>query len=125
MNQSILNSTKKILGISPDYTPFDLDIVTHINASFSTVNHLGVGPPDAFMIEDDTAEWSDLNLPANQLNMVKSYVFLKTRLLFDPPGTSYLIEAANQQIKEFEWRLNTLREERDHPLILVPEEEVV
>jgi hypothetical protein len=111
METSILNSTKKILGIASDYTAFDLDIITHINSVFSTLAQLGVGPVEGFMIEDDTAEWNDFILDETQLNSVKSYVYLRVRLLFDPPTTSYLINAYNTQISELEWRLNTHREE--------------
>jgi hypothetical protein len=110
MEQSILTSTKKILGISPDYTAFDLDIITHINAAFSTLAQLGVGPATGFMIEDESAEWYDYIEEDIQLNTIKSYVFLKVRQLFDPPTTSYLITAMEKQIAEFEYRLNTNRE---------------
>jgi hypothetical protein len=110
MEQSILTSTKKILGISPDYTAFDLDIITHINAAFSTLTQLGVGPVTGFMIEDEDAEWYDYIEDDIQLNTIKSYVFLKVRQLFDPPTTSYLITAMEKQIAEFEYRLNTNRE---------------
>lgn len=110
MEQSILTSTKKILGIAADYTAFDLDIVTHINAAFSTLTQLGVGPASGFMIEDADAEWYDFIENDTQLNTVKSYVFLKVRQLFDPPATSYLITAMEKQIAEFEYRLNTHRE---------------
>jgi hypothetical protein len=110
MEQSILTSTKKILGIAADYTAFDLDIITHINAAFSTLTQLGVGPADGFMIEGADEEWYDYIEDDVQLNTVKSYVFLKTRQLFDPPTTSYLITAMEKQIQEFEWRLNTNRE---------------
>lgn len=110
MEQSILTSTKKILGIAADYTAFDLDIVTHINAVFSTLTQLGVGPAEGFMIEDAEDVWYDFIDNDPQLNAVKSYVFLKVRQLFDPPTTSYLIAAMEKQIQEFEWRLNTGRE---------------
>ena len=110
MEESILNSTKKILGLEANYVPFDLDVITHINAAFSILNQLGVGPIDGFSIEDETATWSDFAVPNNQLHLVKTYVFLKVRILFDPPGTSFLLETAQNQIKEYEWRLNTFRE---------------
>lgn len=113
MEQSILTSTKKILGVAADYTAFDLDIITHINAAFSTLTHLGVGPAEGFMIEDAEAEWEDFIESGSQLNSVKSYVFLKVRQLFDPPTTSYLITAVEKQIQEFEWRLNSRREETE------------
>lgn len=111
MEQSILTSTKKILGIAEDYTVFDLDIITHINSAFSTLTQLGVGPPAGFMIEDKEAVWNDFVADDLQYNAVKSYVFLRVRHLFDPPQTSYLITASEEQIKELEWRLNIHREE--------------
>ncbi len=110
MEESILKSTKKILGLADSYTPFDLDVITHINASFSILDQLGVGPLGGFFIEDDSSEWSDYEAPPNQLNLIKTYVFLKVRMLFDPPGTSFLISAMTDQIKEYEWRLNVFRE---------------
>ncbi len=115
MEQSILTSTKKILGIAEDYTAFDLDIITHINSAFSTLTQLGVGPTSGFMIEDDGAVWGDFlgNDPDLQYNAVKSYVYLKVKQLFDPPTTSYLVTATERQITELEWRLNTRREETE------------
>ena len=112
MEQSILISTKKILGIAKDYDVFDLDVITHINTAFSILAQLGVGPANGFMIEDDEAVWDDFIAPPDpQYNSVKSYVYLKTRQLFDPPQTSYLITAVEKQILELEWRLNVRREE--------------
>ena len=111
MEDSILTSTKKILGIAEDYTVFDVDIITHINTAFSTLTQLGVGPPDGFMIQDAEAKWQDFVADDLQYNSVRSYVFLRVRHLFDPPTTSYLIEASERQIKELEWRLNVHREE--------------
>lgn len=111
MEQSILTSTKKILGISQDYTAFDLDIITHINTAFSTLTQMGIGPSSGFIIEDDTAVWGDFIGADLEFNSVKSYVFLRVRQLFDPPTTSYLIKAFDDQIKELEWRLNAHREE--------------
>ena len=111
MEQSILTSTKKVLGIAADYTAFDLDIITHINTAFSTLTQLGVGPVAGFAIEDDTAVWADFYVDDIQYNAVKSYVFLRVRMLFDPPQTSYLITAMEKQIQELEWRLNVHREE--------------
>lgn len=111
MEQSILISTKKILGISEDYTVFDLDIITHINTALSTLTQLGVGPSEGFMIEDDSAVWEDFIDDDVQFNAVRSYVFLRVKQLFDPPTTSYLIEATERQIQQLEWRLNVHREE--------------
>lgn len=115
MEQSILTSTKKILGIDEAYTVFDLDIITHINSAFSTLTQLGVGSPTGFMIDDASEVWADfIEDDADfQWNSVKSYVFLRVRMLFDPPATSYLIAAQEKQIQELEWRLNSHREETD------------
>lgn len=110
MEQSILTSTKKVLGIADDYTAFDLDIITHINSAFTTLTQLGVGPPAGFMINDASTEWADFIGEDVQYNSVKSYVFLRVRLLFDPPSTSYLITAFDKQIQELEWRLSVHRE---------------
>lgn len=112
MENSILISTKKALGIDAGYEVFDLDIITHINSAFSTLTQLGVGPVNGFMIEDDEATWDEFFQSEDfQYNSVKTYIYLKVRMLFDPPQTSYLIEAMNKQIQEIEWRLNVHREE--------------
>lgn len=111
METSILTSTKKILGLAEDYTAFDLDVITHINTAFSTLTQLGVGPVDGFMIEDETSDWADYIVEDFQNNSVKSYVYLRVRQIFDPPATSYLITAYDNQVKELEWRLNIHREE--------------
>lgn len=116
---SILSSTKKVLGISEDYTAFDVDITMHINSAFSTLNQLGIGPADGFSIEDKAKKWDEYTVPPNQLGLVRDLVYLKTRMLFDPPTTSFLIEAVEKQIREHEWRLSVFREGAAHPL---PEE---
>ena len=110
MEESILKSTKKILGLADDYTPFDLNVITHINAAFSKLDQLGVGPEGGFFIEDETALWSDYVVPQNQLHVVKTYIYLSVRILFDPPGIGFLVTSLNDQLKEYEWRLNVLRE---------------
>lgn len=110
MEESILISTKKVLGISEDYTVFDLDIITHINAAFSILNQLGVGQDEGFFIDDESATWDQFLVPLNQLNLVKTYVILKVRMLFDPPATGFVTTAMENQIKEYEWRLNVFRE---------------
>jgi hypothetical protein len=111
METSILTSTKKVLGIAQDYTVFDSDLVMHINSIFGILCQLGVGPVEGFMIEDDTNTWDEYDVPQNQMNLVKTYIFLRVRLLFDPPTTSFLIGAVDNQIREYEWRLNMFREE--------------
>jgi len=110
MEDSILTSTKKILGIDEADTDFDLDILVHINSSFATLNQLGIGPADGFEIEDDTALWSTYLEGNLLLNSVRTWMFLRVRLLFDPPATSFLIDSLSHQMKELEWRINVLRE---------------
>jgi hypothetical protein len=103
---SILTSIKKLLGIEAEYEHFDPDIIMHINTAFMILTQLGVGPSEGFAIEDETSVWSDF-LPANpRLESVKSYIYLKVKLLFDPPLSSSVIESINRSINELEWRLN-------------------
>ena len=111
MIASILTSVKKNLGIDESYTFFDDDILLYINGVFSTLNQLGIGPDDGFSIEDDTATWDTYLADNLKLSSVKTYMYLKVRLLFDPPATSFAIEALNRQAQELEWRLNVVREE--------------
>lgn len=101
----ILADTKKILGVASDYTAFDLDITTHINSAFAILLDLGIGPAEGYFIEDDTNAWSEFVVRPSQLALVRTYLYLKVRMLFDPPTTSYLIEAMEKQIAEHEWRL--------------------
>lgn len=124
MNDSILNSIKKVLGLEPDYTPFDPDILLHTNSVFSTLNQLGIGPAEGFAIEDDTATWDAFLGSDLRLNSVKTYIYLRVRLLFDPPATSYLIAAMKEQVQELEWRLNVQREgvSWTPPIAATPEE---
>lgn len=106
METSILTSIKKLLGVAEDYTEFDEDIMTHINSVFLNLTQLGVGPEEGFMIEDNTAEWADFINDSVQLQAVKTYVYLKVKLLFDPPLSSSVTESINRMIAELEWRLN-------------------
>lgn len=128
METSILNSTKNVVGVAADYTPFDEAILMHINTAFSTLTQLGVGPAEGFTVEDADDEWEDFVDPEDhQYNAIKSYVYLKVRMLFDPPQTSYLIAAQQKQIEELEWRLNVHREETgwidpDPPVLLSDDE---
>lgn len=110
MITSILTSIKKNLGLAEDYEAFDPDVVMYINTAFSTLNQLGVGPEEGFMIEDADAEWDAFLDDDPRYNSVKAYVTLCVKLLFDPPTHSYLIEALNKQKEQLEWRLNLQRE---------------
>jgi len=111
MAGSILNDTKKILGFEQDDTGFDLDILTHINSAFDTLEQLGIGPAGGFSIEDATPTWDDFIASDPRYNSIKTYVYLKVRLLFDPPTTSFHLQAMQDQIRQYEWRLNVKRED--------------
>lgn len=104
--ESILTSIKKLLGIEEEYTQFDNDIIMHINTVFLNLTQLGVGPAEGFFIEDDAATWDDFIGDSTELQAVKTYVYLKVKLLFDPPLSSSVIESMNRMISELEWRLN-------------------
>lgn len=108
----ILEDTKKVLNLPASQTHFDADVILHINSVLSTLNQLGVGPANGLQIEDDTTTWDDLFTDL-RFNFVKSYVYLRVRMLFDPPQTSFLLEAFKQQYEELEWRINVLREQTD------------
>lgn len=110
MTTSILTDVKKVLGIDESYTTFDLDVTLHINSVFTTLNQLGIGPDAGFMIEDESATWGSFLGPDPRLNATKSYMYLRVRMLFDPPTTSFLLDAYSKQILELEWRLNLMAE---------------
>lgn len=104
--ESILLTMKKMLGDSIPDSYFDTDIIIHINSVFTTLTQLGVGPAEGFIIEDDTAVWTDFIPDPLRLNSVKSYMYLKLKLLFDPPSGAALLQAYKEEAKELEWRLN-------------------
>jgi hypothetical protein len=103
---SILASVKKDLGIAEDYEHFDPDIIMAINTAFSILHQLGAGPDEGFSISDDTAVWTDFIPDLSKLEMVKTYVSKKVRMMFDPPTSSPVAEATNNIISELEWRIN-------------------
>jgi len=114
MEQSILKSVKKVLHIGDDDPSFDEDILLHINSAFSTLNDLGIGPAGGYFIEDDTAEWGDyLDLEDDLIHVhrVKTVIYLSVRLVFDPPATTFALNAAQENLREQMWRLNVRREE--------------
>lgn len=109
--ESILTSIKKLLGIAENYTHFDADIIMHINSVFMTLTQLGVGPSEGFFIEDDSTYWEDFIPDLNKLQAVKTYIYLKVRLVFDPASLgSATLAAYERQIQELEWRLNVAAE---------------
>lgn len=106
MDDSILTSIKKLLGIDEFYEAFDQDIIMHINSVFTILNQLGVGTEEVFSIQDKFALWSDFITPGSTAESVKTYIYMKVRMVFDPPTSSILADALKSQIAEYEWRLN-------------------
>lgn len=105
--ESILTSIKKLLGISEEYEHFDSDIIMHINSVFSVLTQLGVGPSEGFSITDKYATWDDYLKDDPALSFVKTYIYLKVRLMFDTATMSSTVsDAINRQINELEWRIN-------------------
>ena len=102
--ETILESIKKLIGPSASYEIFEPDLIIHINTIFFTLCQLGV-TEEPFVISDGTETWDEFHADTD-LESVKTYVYLKTRMYFDPPTNSALISAINEQIKELEWRLN-------------------
>lgn len=103
---SILTSIKLLLGLVEEYEPFDVQIIMCINNAFSILSQLGVGPSNGFSILDKSANWSDYEIAGDMLESVKMYVFIKTKLLFDPPSNSFTLDSLKTQASELEWRLN-------------------
>ena len=103
--ESILESIKKMLGPSAQYDYFDPDIIVHINTAFMTLRQLGVGPVEGFSISDKNAVWADFLSDNKNLEGVKTYLYMKVKIIFDPPSGSHL-EALKESIAELEWRLN-------------------
>lgn len=105
--ESILTSVKKLLGIEDDCTHFDVDVIFGINTTFNIITQMGVGPENGFSITNKDSVWTDFIPDITKIELVKSYVYLKTRLLVDPPASSVLVDTINKQILEFEWRIST------------------
>lgn len=103
---SILDSVKKNLGIPEEYTVFDPDIIMHINSAFFVLSQLGVGPEKGFSISSKYYTWDLYITNDENLEAVKTYVYLKVRITFDPPSSSFVLTSMENQIKELEWRLN-------------------
>lgn len=114
IKNSILNSVKKQLGILPEMTEFDPDIIMNINAAILTLKQLGVGPQDVpYQVEDDTQTYDEfLGEDSQEIPYVKMYLLYKTRIGFDPPQSSIVMEAIKANIAELEWRLNVQVDDR-------------
>ncbi len=103
---SILTSVKKMLGITEEYTHFDPDIIMHINSVLMDLKQLGVGPQEGFFIEDDTYTWDDFIGDTSKLQAIKTYVYLRVKLDFDPPQNSSVASAMERRLNELTFRLN-------------------
>lgn len=112
MTESILDTIKKLLGLDPEYTVFDTDIIVYINSTLMTLNQLGVGIDPEFQVSSNRDTWRDFLGPdVKDQQALPTYVYLKVRLLFDPPASSFGQEALRKQAEEFEWRLNVQSDE--------------
>lgn len=110
--ESILRTIRKMIGPDETYTHYDTDLIIHINSALAVLTQLGVGPSEGFFIQDESATWNDFLGNDPKLEMVKSYVYMKVKLAFDPPSSSAVIDSMNRSISEFEWRTNMAAEEK-------------
>ena len=106
MEDSILISIKALLGPDSDYDAFDQDIIIFINSAIATLTQLGVGPSGGFRVTGTTETWTDFIGGRSDIDSIKSYIYMKVRIAFDPPSSSYVMSAYEEACKEFEWRLN-------------------
>lgn len=104
--ESILNSIKELLGVNSEDSYFDGSIIIYINSALSVLTQLGLGPEEGFSINDETTTWSDFLNNDPRFGFVKTYIYLKVKLVFDPPASSAVLESINRQISELEWRIN-------------------
>ena len=108
MEESVLKTIKQLIGCPDDFEQFDLDLIVHINSAFATLTQLGVGPKEGYRITGADNEWSEFEDDVQKLSLIKDYVYIKTRLLFDPPTSGSLMDSLKEQLKEMEWRLYML-----------------
>lgn len=113
---SILTTIKKMLGIDSTYDAFDVDVIVNINSALMALTQLGVGPSTGFYITGVTETWSSFLLPNATIDAVKAYIYLRVRLAFDPPASSFVLTALNEQMRELEWRLMV----KEDPPIVIP-----
>ena len=111
MADSIFNSVKKVVGLLGDDDSFDEDILLHINSVVSTLRQLGLSIPSDFYVRDDVQTWRDLLGEFRDLDLVKSYMAMKVRLMFDPPSSSFGLASMTEMVKELEWRINVLTDQ--------------
>ena len=108
----IIPTIKQLLQIPPEYDVFDMDILIHVNSVFSTLHQLGVGPEAGFAVSSHETLWTAFLEDAVTLENVKTYVYLRVKLLFDPPSHAFVTTAIKDQIQELEWRLTEQAAER-------------
>lgn len=106
MNESILQSVKKGLGVPEDDDGFDPELIMYINSALMILTQLGIGPLGGVIISGPEETWTSVIEGSYELELVKTYVILRVRLMFDPPSSSFVLDAIKNQIAEFEWRLN-------------------
>lgn len=111
MDESILEDVKKLLGINKDYDAFDTDIIVAINSALMSLSQLGVGPSDPITITGYDEKWTLIGKDLPYLQALKTYIYLKARLVFDPPTQSFVLNALDNQVKEYEWRLTIQADE--------------
>ena len=105
MADSILNTIKKMLGLSITDTAFDEDIMVHINSALMTLNQLGVGTAAVYSVDEVSDKWTDFLIDPDAYPAVKSFIYLTVRLVFDPPTNSFITTSFERQITELSWRL--------------------
>lgn len=111
--ESILTSIKKLLGLTEDCKDFDTDIIIHINSVFAILTQLGVGPSEGYSIENEFPIWDDfMSSDDKRFRMIKTYVYMKVKLVFDPPTNSSHLQALKDAVDEYEWRLNVAAESK-------------
>lgn len=105
VNESILNSIKKLLNISKDDTSFDTDIIIHINSVITSLLQIGIGKENFRVVDKDT-KWTDYISKDENIDYIKTYIYLKVKMIFDPPANGSIMQSFNETIKELEWRLH-------------------
>lgn len=109
---SILADVKSALGVYKEDNSFDSDLIMHINSAFATLNQLGVGPEAGFEIIDGDETWDAFLGEDPKINSVKTYIYQKVKLIFDPPANSFLVDAIEKSTKEYEWRLMIVKDDQ-------------
>ena len=114
---SILDSIKQLLGIDAADTNFDKELIMHINGALMVMNQLGVGPNTGYSITSKDNTWDEFLLGRTDLDAVKTDIYLRVRLMFDPPQNSFLVSALEKQIQEYDWRITV----NTAPVTILPE----